>query len=97
MRKARLIAALLGIAAYGCNKPPEPQTASHPPAIDLVCPVEPDALTDEQILNDPEGLLEATFNDAVLLAGRACRDALKRSCEWHRDRGAKINCEAIRP
>jgi hypothetical protein len=57
--------------------------------IDLTCPAEPAALTDEQILGDPAGLLEQGFNDEALIAGRACRDALARVCQWHKDRGAK--------
>jgi hypothetical protein len=59
-----------------------------------VCPPEPAALTDAQVLADPTGELERRFNDDALLAGRACRDALRRACEWHRDRGARdLKCE----
>jgi hypothetical protein len=47
----------------------------------------PAALTDAQILADPDGLLEAQFNDEAIIAGRACRDALAWVCEWHRVRG----------
>lgn len=68
---------------------PGPQAASHPPAIDLTCGVEPAALTEEQIRADPEGLLEDRYNTDVLLWGRGCSDALARTCQWHRDRGAK--------
>lgn len=39
------------------------------------------------ILGDPDGMLETAFNDEVLIAGRACRDALARVCQWHKDRG----------
>lgn len=59
-----------------------------------MCPPEPAALSEEQIRADPEGLLEQAFDDGVLFAGRACRDALKRVCEWHRDRGDKgLRCD----
>jgi hypothetical protein len=34
---------------------------------------------------DPTGL---TFDVAVREAGQACRDALARVCQWHKDRGA---------
>ncbi len=34
-------------------------------------------------------VIDGAFNDAVLLAGRACRDAVKRSCEWHKARGMR--------
>lgn len=43
-------------------------------------------------MGDPEGLLDEAFNNAVLLAGRACRDALRRTCAWHVERGAKVTC-----
>lgn len=80
-------AVLLAIAASGCSNRPVRVAASHPPASDLVCPDEPPALTDEQVRGDTEQLLEAQFDDAVLLAGRACRDALARIRAWHVARG----------
>jgi hypothetical protein len=37
---------------------------------------------------------DEAFGNSVLIAGRSCRDALKRVCRWHKDRGAKdLNCE----
>ena len=82
-----VIAALLGSAVSGCNNPPAPQAASHPPALDLTCPDEPTALTDEQAGSDQGEALEQDFNNRALLAGRACRDALGRVCRWHKERG----------
>jgi hypothetical protein len=47
---------------------------------------------------DTDGAAENAFNDAVLLAGRGCRDALARVCRWHQTRGAAVTCPpAIRP
>jgi hypothetical protein len=37
MVKRTLIAGLLFSAVSGCNNPPAPQSASHPPATDLTC------------------------------------------------------------
>lgn len=103
MRKATTIAALLALGAFGCNRPPAPQTASHPPVLDLTCQIEPAGLTDEQVLSDTvseaAGLgrpYEQAFNDGVLLAGRDCRDTLKRNCGWHQARGAQIDCDRRR-
>ena len=80
-------AAKLRLSSTPLHLPPVASAASHPPAADLTCPAEPGALTDAQILADPDGVLENEFNDAVLMAARACRDALARVCEWHRLRG----------
>lgn len=44
-------------------------------------------MTDAQVNADTDGSAEAAFNDAVLLAGRGCRDALARVCQWHVERG----------
>jgi hypothetical protein len=88
MPRLTLIAASLAIAVSGCNNKPA-VTVSHPPSADLTCPIEPPALTDEQILGDPSGLLDQQFNDDAIIAGRACRDALARVCQWHKDRGNK--------
>lgn len=66
---------------------------SHPPAADLRCKDEPAGLTDEQVIADTEGTAEDGFNDGVLIAGRSCRDALGRVCQWHRERGdPKLEC-----
>ena len=101
MRKLILIAALLGIGACAHNSQPVRLGVQHPIAEDLVCPAEPPALTDEQIAADPEGRLEDRFNTDVLLAGRACRDALARACRWHVERGLALPagwaCGAPRP
>jgi hypothetical protein len=93
MLRPILTAALLFSAVSGCNKPPAPSTASSPPAIDLVCPAEPVALTDEQVIADVDGSLERQFELDALIAGRACRDALHRVCEWHKARGSSIDCD----
>lgn len=82
------ILALPIIAASGCNKPPVPQSASSPPVIDLVCPAEPDIAA--MLLIDPSGL---SFDIATRAAGQACRDALHRVCEWHKERGVVVNCD----
>lgn len=62
--------------------------SSHPPASDLVCAAEPAALTVEQINADLFGTAERQFTVDALMAGRSCRDALARVCQWHKDRGA---------
>lgn len=37
---------------------------------------------------------EDAFNDGALIAGRSCRDALRRVCEWHKARGDKgLKCD----
>lgn len=76
----------------GCSKPPVRTVSDHPPVSDLVCLIEP-AVPDEVTLTvDPNAGLN--FDKAALLAGRDCRDALKRVCGWHKDRGAQIvSCE----
>lgn len=78
-----------------CNKPPAPATASSPPAIDLTCPAEPTALTDAQVIADVDGSLDRQFELDAIIAGRACRDALHRVCEWHKQRGVVIDCDAL--
>jgi hypothetical protein len=42
------------------------------------------------VIADRDGRIEAAFNDAVLLAGRGCRDALARVCRWHVERGMTL-------
>lgn len=71
--------------------------SSHPPASDLTCPAEPAALSDEVVIADVDGVQDAIFSTDVLLSGRACRDALKRACEWHKMRGAEIDCASLPP
>jgi hypothetical protein len=61
---------------------------SSPPALDLVCPAEPDIAV--ALLSDPSGL---SWDIAVREAGQACRDALHRVCEWHKARGAVVDCD----
>lgn len=61
---------------------------------------EPPALSREQILavaDDPEAAAEqdSQFTIDSLMSGRACRDALRRSCEWHKLRGLKIDCSEL--
>jgi hypothetical protein len=69
--------------------------SDHPPVSDLVCLIEPAVQSEETLTVDPAAGL--AFDQAVLLAGRDCRDALKRVCGWHKDRGAPIEtCEAGR-
>lgn len=45
-------------------------------------------MTDAEVTADADGSAETAWFLAGLLAGRSCRDALKRTCEWHRSRGA---------
>ena len=66
--------------------------SSHPPASDLVCSIEPAPLTAEQVAADPEGLLDRKFLIDVIMAGRNCRDALKRACLWHQSHGMPLYC-----
>jgi hypothetical protein len=94
MLKLTLTAALLASASCAANRMPAPTAASHPPAIDLTCQAEPLALSDDQVIADADGSAEHAFDDAVLLAGRSCRDALRRVCEWHKARGDKdLKCD----
>lgn len=46
---------------------------------------------------DQFGELERKFTIDALIAGRSCRDALRRLCQWHKDRGMKEpkDCAAI--
>ena len=90
MRTILPMLALLAIVASGCSSKPERLVVQHPTAQDLVCPAEPAALTDAQVEADADGLLDQAFNDAALLAGRACRDANARVCAWHVMRGLKL-------
>lgn len=76
-----LIVAALGLSASACSRSPARPVASHPPAADLSCPAEPDVPT------DPTEASADAFDDAVLITGRACRDALVRVCQWHLARG----------
>jgi hypothetical protein len=87
MVKRTLIAGLLFSAVSGCNNPPAPQSASHPPATDMTCQAEAPALTDEQVIADADGSLERRQTTANIIAGRSCRDALHRVCQWHKERG----------
>jgi hypothetical protein len=101
MLRLTTTAALLALAASGCNKPPAPQSASHPPALDLVCQAEPPGITDDQVLADDASEAaglgrpnEEAFNNAALISGRDCRDALGRVCHWHVNRGDKgVDCD----
>lgn len=85
-----LLAAVLTMSASACNKPPV-VSISHPPSADLLCPAEPDIAA--LMAADPTGL---QFDIAVRAAGQACRDALARVCQWHKDRGA-AEPKACRP
>lgn len=79
-----LLLSSVALIASACSSRPVVTVASHPPAIDLSCPDEPAV---------PEGDLTREqaddFNNGTLLAGRVCRDTLRRVCEWHRARGYK--------
>lgn len=33
------------------------------------------------------GTIQLQFEQALVLWGRACKDALARICQWHKDRG----------
>jgi hypothetical protein len=76
------ILALLITSACACSNQ-RVASVSHPPSADLTCPLEPDIAA--MLAADPTGL---TFDVAVREAGQACRDALARVCQWHKDRGA---------
>jgi hypothetical protein len=104
MRNRITIAALLALAASACNNPPAPQSASHPPALDLTCQAEPPALTDTQVLADDASEAaglgrpnEELFNNQALIAGRDCRDTLGRACHWHVERGDReVDCDKLK-
>jgi hypothetical protein len=85
------ILALLITSASACNKQPV-ASISHPPAVDLSCPSEPDVAA--MLATDPSGL---TFDAAVREAGEQCRQALARVCRWHKERGAQVSCPAALP
>ncbi len=38
-------------------------------------------------MSDQFGTLERQFTVDAIMAGRDCRDALARVCQWHKDRG----------
>src|SRR6476469_5454847 len=99
MRKMKLSAVLLSIAVCGCSSEPVRTVSSHPPASSFQCAAEPAALTDEQIMADQFGQLERQFTVDAIIAGRSCRDALRRVCQWHKDRGMKepANCATPSP
>lgn len=80
-------ALLLSITASACSNERVRTVSSHPSASSFVCLPEPAALTDEQIMSDQFGALERQFTVDGLIAGRSCRDALQRVCQWHKDRG----------
>jgi hypothetical protein len=40
-------------------------------------------------MSDQFGDLERQFTIDNIMAGRSCRDALARVCQWHKDRGMK--------
>lgn len=44
---------------------------------------------------DTFGDLERNYTMTVLLWGRECRDTLVRACEWHKARGAILECRAL--
>jgi hypothetical protein len=47
-------------------------------------------MSDEAVIADADGSAERAWDDAVLLAGRGCRDALARVCRWHVERGLRL-------
>lgn len=82
-----LLAALLTTAACAPSNPPA-SPASAPPPADLTCPAEPDIAA--MLAVDPSGV---NFDAAVRDAGQRCRDALRRVCLWHHERGLAIDCD----
>ena len=44
-------------------------------------------MTDDEVMADVSGDADRTWNDKALIAGRSCRDAVARSCQWHKGRG----------
>lgn len=71
--------------------------SSHPPASSFVCTPEPPALTEAQINADQFGTLERGFETDLIIAGRSCRDALQRVCQWHKDRGMTEPADCAKP
>lgn len=72
--------------------------------LDLVCPTEAQALTDEQVRADdvayrayPAGghPNEDAFNLQNLKVARECHDTLRRNCLWHKERGADVDCDKL--
>ena len=96
--------ALLIMSASACNSRPERVVVQHPPAADLfgtrlpdgswkpACPAEPAVPA-----ADAGEAAFLNFDGLVLLAGRECRAAHARVCQWHVDRGMDppdgIRCE----
>lgn len=80
-----------------CSSRPATLAVSHPPADDLVCAAEPaapvppatGAIDIDWSAFDAAAL---AFDQAALIAGRSCRDALARVCAWHKARGAAVAC-----
>lgn len=75
-------------ALVGCSNNPPASPASYPPVADLTCPAEPEIAA--MLASDPTGL---SFDIAVRAAGEQCRSALRRVCEWHKARGATVDCD----
>lgn len=71
--------------------------SSHPAASSFTCASEPAALTEAQIMSDQFGALERQFTIDALIAGRSCRDALQRVCQWHKDRGMEEPKSCLMP
>jgi hypothetical protein len=59
----------------------------------MTCQAEAPALTDEQVIADADGSLERAQTTANIIAGRSCRDALHRVCQWHKERGDAVDCD----
>lgn len=92
MPPLRPLPVLLIMLACGCSRLPAPPAVQHPPAEDLTCPAEPPA----PALSPDDDLTALRFDAAVLVAGRACRDALARVCRWHGERGMTgVACDAV--
>lgn len=59
---------------------------------------EPAALSEAEIMADQFGDKERGFEINSIIAGRDCRDALKRVCLWHKERGMKdVDCNRQMP
>lgn len=48
-------------------------------------------------MSDQFGTLERGFTTAAIIAGRSCRDALQRVCQWHKDRGMELPANCAKP
>lgn len=99
MRQYKILALAAGLcfAVSSCSGRLEPPAASHPPALDLKSKAEPIGLTEEQLMNDPEGVNEAIYWTDILMWARELFDKSQRVCNWHKERGSETPCDPLPP